>query len=126
MPSLPLLLVLACAGALGAVARFLVVEHVARRWQGHFPLATLLINVSGAFALGFLMTASGMVVPLSSLRLPLGTGFLGGYTTFSTLSAETHALARVGRPHHAWLHALGTLLLGAVAAGLGIALGHIL
>jgi CrcB protein len=124
MPTLPMLLALGIAGALGATARFGVAEWVGPRWNGHFPLATLLINLSGAFALGLMMTVGS--APLAGTRLLLGTGFLGGYTTFSTLSFETHALARRGKHHHAWLNALGTLALGALAAGLGIALGRAL
>jgi fluoride exporter len=115
------------AGALGAAARFGVAEWIARHWQGHFPVATLLINVSGAFALGLLLAASrGNAHSAANARLVLGTGFLGGYTTFSALCFETFASARGGRQHTAWLYAAGTLALGALAAAAGIALGHTL
>lgn len=123
--SWPLLLLLGCAGALGAVARLFVVEVVARRWTGAFPLGTFLINLSGAFCLGLVLTVG--VAPASApIRALLGTGFLGGYTTFSTLSFETHALRRRGLARHAWGNALATLLGGMVAAALGLALGHAL
>ena len=104
------------AGALGAEAR---------HWRGHFPLATLLINVSGAFALGLLLSASRSGGhSAAGPRLVLGTGFLGGYTTFSALCFETFASARGGRRYAAWLYAVGTLVLGALAAAAGIALGR--
>ncbi len=120
MQTLPMLLALGVAGALGAVARFGVVEWVARTWLNHFPLATFVINVSGAFVLGLVLTVG---VGWGSWRVVVGSGFLGGYTTFSTLSFETHALARRGHTHYAWLNALGTLAGGIVAAALGIVLG---
>lgn len=113
------------AGALGAAARFGVAEWIARHWRGHFPLATLLINVSGAFALGLLLSASRSGGhSAAGPRLVLGTGFLGGYTTFSALCFETFASARGGRRYAAWLYAVGTLVLGALAAAAGIALGR--
>lgn len=109
-------------GALGAGARYLMVEWVARWWRGPLPVATLIINLSGAFALGVATTAlaspSGLVP-----RVLLGAGFLGGYTTFSTLSFETLALARRGEMGFAWLNIGASLAGGLVAAGLGMALG---
>lgn len=116
----------ASAGAFGALARYLVVEWTSRRWTGRFPLATFLINISGAFALGLLLTVGGHAAAPSPLHLILGTGFLGGYTTFSTLSFETHSLARRGHILHAWANALGTLVAGLVAVAAGMALGRAL
>ena len=120
-------LLIGAAGALGAAARFGVADWIARRWRGHFPIATLLINVSGAFALGLLLSVSHGAAPTASnLRLVLGTGFLGGYTTFSALCFETFASARGGRHGSAWLYAAGTLALGALAAATGTTLGPVL
>lgn len=122
-----LVLLLGCAGALGAAARYGMVELTARRWSSHFPLATLLINVGGAFALGLLLTVGpAHSSALNAWRTVLGTGFLGGYTTFSTLTFETYSLARRGHHWHAWANALGSLLLGVAAAAAGIALGRAL
>lgn len=126
MASVSIVLAICVAGACGAVARYLLAERVARHWQGRFPLATFLINVTGAFALGFLLTAGASSLPaLANLRTVIGTGFLGGYTTFSTLSFETHALTRRGQHTSATLNALGSLLAGVLAAGLGIVLSHL-
>ena len=125
--TLGLVLLLGCAGALGAAARYGVAEVTARRWRGRFPLATLLINIGGAFALGLLLSAGpAHSAALSTWRTVLGTGFFGGYTTFSTLSFETYSLARRGHHWHAWSNALGTLLLGIAAAALGIAAGYVI
>jgi len=109
-------------GALGAGARYLMVEWVARWWRGPVPVATLIINVSGAFALGVATTALATPGGLVA-RLLIGAGFLGGYTTFSTLSFETLALVRRGEPGYAWLNVGASLVGGMIAAGLGMALG---
>lgn len=114
------MLLLGLAGATGAAVRFAVAEWATKRWQSTFPLATLLINVTGAFALGLLTTVGGGGGALPQARLLLGTGFLGGYTTFSTLSYDTHSLFRSGQTGAAWLNALGSLALGVAAAALGL------
>lgn len=116
-------LLLGLAGATGAATRFAVTEWATKRWQRSFPLATLVINVIGAFALGLLVTAGGASSNLAGVRLLLGTGFLGGYTTFSTLSYDTHSLFRSGQRYAAWLNVLGSLALGILAAALGIVCG---
>ncbi len=109
-------------GALGAGARYLMVEWVARWWRGPVPIATLIINLSGAFALGIATTALATPAQLPA-RLLIGVGFLGGYTTFSTLSFETLALARRGEVSYAWLNIGASLAGGLIAAALGMALG---
>lgn len=109
-------------GALGAGARYLIVEWVARWWRGSVPVATLIINLTGAFALGVATTALATPAGLAG-RLLIGAGFLGGYTTFSTLSFETLALARRGETGYAWLNVGASLAGGMLAAALGMALG---
>ena len=117
---LGVVLLLGVAGATGAAARFAFSEWATRHEKGSFPLATLVINVTGAFALGLLTTAGGTSGALAQARLLLGTGFLGGYTTFSTLSYDTHSLFRSGQARAAWLNALGSLGIGIAAAALGL------
>ena len=109
---------IALAGGLGAVAR-LVLDGVARQRLSSYPVGTLLINLSGSLLLGLVAgLVAGSVLP-EQVRLVAGTGFLGGYTTFSTASVETVRLLRDGRRTAALLHGLG-MLVGAVAlAGLG-------
>jgi len=92
---------LALAGGLGATARLMVSRAVT------MPFGTLIVNISGAFALGLL---GGNFV--------LGTGFVGAYTTFSTWMLETDQLPR----WPALANIVGSLALGLAAAGLGIAL----
>lgn len=109
-------------GALGAGARYLTVEIIAHRWRRPFPLAIWLINVVGSFLLGFLTTALSTPAQLD-LRVLLGAGFLGGYTTFSTLSYETFALARRNQSRLAWLNAVSSVVAGLLAAFVGLWLG---
>ena len=112
---------LALAGGLGAVTRFVVDGVVARHNRLPFPLGTVVINVSGALLLGALTGLVMRHAGLADLKVVLGTGFLGGYTTFSTASVEAVRLATGSRPAvEAVLHAVGMALLGLAAAGLGL------
>jgi fluoride exporter len=79
-------------GALGAVARFRLDSAVAARFPSDFPLGTLAVNLSGSFALGILVGASVS----HQAAFWLGTGFMGGYTTFSTWMVESERLGEVG------------------------------
>jgi CrcB protein len=117
------LLAVALASAVGAPARYLVDRFVALRNKGGFPWGTLVINVTGAFALGALV-GMGAHHGLSKQALAiLGTGFCGAYTTFSTFSVETVRLVEERAFEKACLNvavSLGAGLL-AGAAGLGLA-----
>lgn len=110
----------ALAGGLGAVLRYLVDLGVAR-WGGRrFPWGILIVNLSGSFALGLVTTA------LPDAAFLLGAGLLGGYTTFSTAMLDTVALWREGERPASAFNAVGMLVLGLAAAGLGLALGSML
>lgn len=115
------------AGGLGALARYGLTHWTAHHWTRQFPLATLLINLTGAFALGLLLALGGARSGIpEEEQAVLGTGFLGGYTTFSTLSVETDSLIRRRYTGLAWLNGILSLVAGAAAAGLGLALGAVL
>ncbi|MFF2050782.1 fluoride efflux transporter CrcB [Leifsonia sp. NPDC058194] len=120
-----LVLAVAVAGGLGAVAR-LVLDGVTRSLvRVNFPLGTTVINVTGSFLLGLvtgLALANGLP---AEWRAILGTGFLGGYTTFSTASFETVRLAQQRRYRAAAFNGVGMLLLALAAAGLGLWLGEL-
>lgn len=97
---------------------------IRQRLRTALPWGTILINVTGSFALGFL---AGLVMrgqAPESLLLILGTGFLGGYTTFSTASLETIRLVQSGRVGLALINGLGSMAASVVsaAAGVGISL----
>jgi CrcB protein len=113
----------ALAGGLGAVARFVGDGLVRTRLSAAFPVGTVLINVSGSFTLGLV---SGLVLAHAApdgLRLILGTGFLGGYTTFSTASFETVRLVEQRRVGLALLNGVGTLITTVCVAAAGLWLG---
>lgn len=117
---------LALAGGLGAVCRFLLDALVRRRWDAPIPVATLLINVLGSFSLGVLVGWVGDVAGAADLRTIVGTGFLGGFTTFSTAAVEVALLGRERRWLAGIVLGLGMLGLGLAAAAGGLALGHAL
>lgn len=111
------------AGAVGALARYLLGRFIAERAGSQFPLGTLLINVTGAFGIGLLFALAGHKFISSALQLVLTTGFLGGYTTFSTMSWEGVQLARGGSTRGSLLYLGGNLVLGLSAAALGLVVG---
>lgn len=114
------LLLVALAGGAGAGTRFWLDTTVARHNRLGVPVGTVLINVTGSLLLGLV---TGWVVAHTGQGgwpAVVGTGFLGGYTTFSTASVEGVRLLRSGRPAIALLHAGGMLLAGLTAAGVGI------
>lgn len=110
-------------GAVGTLARFAVDGAVGERLG--LPLGMLAINVTGAFLLGLLL---GRLSPDTSdrgrsIRLLLGTGVLGGFTTYSALTLGVAELALVGSPGLAALYGALTLLLGGIASWLGVRVG---
>ncbi len=115
VPLLPLMLVVAVGGALGSLARYGVAVALPHG-RAELPLATLLVNVLGCLLLGLLVGA----LPHSRwLRPLLGTGVLGGFTTFSTFALETDRLLDRA-PAVAVLYVALSLLLGLMAAVLGL------
>jgi CrcB protein len=112
---------LVVAGAVGAPARYLLDNAISSRTQGVFPWGTLVINVSGSFLLGLLTGLALFHRFPATPKLILGTGFCGAYTTFSTFTYETVRLAEEGAVNEAVRNALASLVLGAVAAAVGLA-----
>ena len=114
-------LLIALAGGLGATARFVLDGVVDRRNPFRFPLGTVVINVTGSLLLGLLTGAVVAYGGADQVELVIGTGFLGGYTTFSTASVEAVRLAAGTRALAlSFAHAVGMLVLSLAAAGLGL------
>lgn len=114
------------AGACGALARYLLGRLIVLRTSSPFPWNTILVNVTGAFLIGLMagLTARHALTPLA--QTVLATGFLGGYTTFSTMSWEGVQLLRGGGVRSCLLYLGGNVLPGLLAAALGLLLGGIL
>lgn len=112
----------ALGGAAGTAAR--VALSLAVPTEGGFPLATIVINVMGAFLLGMLLDALTRRGPdagrLRDIRLLAGTGALGGFTTYSALATDGVLLGVDGSPAVALAYALGTLVAGGAATWAGI------
>jgi len=118
---------IAVAGALGALMRFGIEGLVSNRWPGAFPWGTFVVNVTGAFALGFVFVLLTERVTIDAwARSALTIGFLGAYTTFSTLSFETYRLFEDGAIGLALANSLGSLAAGLVAVYLGVVAGRAL
>lgn len=115
---------IAVGGVAGSEARYaldLALPHAAGGW----PLATLLINVSGSLVLGAVMVViTELTSPHRLLRPFLGVGVLGGYTTFSTAMVDEQQLLHAGRPLVAVAYLLGTALAALLAAWLGATLAR--
>ncbi len=110
-------------GAAGAITRYLIQQIPFPFNTVYRPLLTLLINVSGSFLLGFLMILFIKLFPVKAeFRLGITTGFLGGYTTFSTLCKDSVLLSFSGHTLLSAIYLAASVLLGIAAAWLGILL----
>jgi fluoride exporter len=120
---LPFLLV-GAGGFVGANARYLFAKWVGALVAARFPLGTFLINVSGSFLLGLLggVLTARLVPQSDNVRLALGVGFLGAFTTFSTFEFETHALFEDG----VWLTALTNIFVSLFVGLLAVRAGLVL
>jgi CrcB protein len=103
------------SGGLGCVARYLVAAAVGRR---AFPFATLIVNVVGSFLIAFILelAIARKDIPVN-LQLALTTGFMGGFTTYSSFNFETTKLVLDGHPVRGLVN-VGVTLAGGIAAGL--------
>lgn len=115
------LLLVALGGAIGSAARF-GVGLAAARWFGlAFPWGTLAVNVLGGLAMGMLAARVGP--EQETLRLLLGVGLLGGFTTFSAFSLETVRLMEQA-PAQGALYMAASLVLSVAACWVGLVLGR--
>lgn len=115
------LLQVALGGALGAVARFLTVHAALRAFGPAFPWGTLVVNVSGSFAMGLLfvwLEMRGMM----RLAPVLMTGVLGGFTTFSAFSLDVVRLWDIGAQGQAAAYATASVLLSVLGLWVGVAM----
>lgn len=112
---------------LGANLRYWVGDWAAQRFGSGFPYGTMLVNLTGSFLLGLLvsLTFEHFIID-PRLRILLTIGFLGSYTTFSTFAYESVTLITQGQWGLGLFNLLGSTLLGVLFAAIGIWLGKIL
>ena len=121
------ILLVGIGGFFGAIARYLVDTWVTDRIGATFPWGTLMVNLSGAFILGLLFALSierGVLPP--GIRAPIFVGFIGAYTTFSTLALESWRLIEQGSYALGIANLAGSVALGLVAVVAGLLLGRAL
>ncbi|WP_240229310.1 fluoride efflux transporter CrcB [Devosia lacusdianchii] len=114
-------LLVAAGGAIGSVLRYAFGVAVGRAWQGAFPLAILLTNIAGSFAMGVFVGLMARFLPswAADARLFVAVGMLGGFTTFSSFSLDTVVLIERGELLQAGLY----VLLSVVVCLIGLYLG---
>lgn len=121
--AMPMLLAVAGGGAIGSVARY-VVGVVMLRSSSGFPLSTLLINVAGSFFIGLFARLFDAPDEHQVLRVALTVGICGGFTTFSTFSAETVTMLQQGKVGRAALYVMVSLVAGVLATFAGLMVGR--
>ena len=119
------LLLVVVGGGIGSGARYLVSTWVLSRWGTGFPLGTLSVNVLGSFLLGVVMQL-GLGLIGAEARILVTTGFLGGFTTYSTFNFETLRFAEHGNWTLFMANAAATFLGCLVAGSLGATVGRVL
>jgi CrcB protein len=125
-PAVVKCLLILLGGGVGSLTRFLVGTLVVTRYGASFPVAgTMTINITGSFLIGLLMTLiTERFGAGSNLRFLLVTGFLGGYTTFSSFEWETYSVIRDGAFWMGIVNVVGSVALGYAAVWLGAVLAR--
>lgn len=112
---------IAIGGTFGAILRFLLERVQIYHYHNSFPMNTLLINVTGTFALALVLTIAFEIRKFdANLRIGISSGFLGAFTTFSTLCKETIGLIKDGLYLTAITYILISAIFGLVLAYLGV------
>ncbi len=118
-------LAIAIGGMVGANVRYFLGLWAVETWGPHFPLGTLIINVTGSFGLGLLLTLmTRRFVVHPAVRLAIATGFFGAYTTFSTFTVDAVKLLEAGDLSGAVVYIVGSTGLSLVGAIVGVLLAE--
>ncbi len=120
-------LVIGAGGFIGAVTRYILATMIGQKWGRTFPLGTFVINISGSFLIGLLMTLlTERFMANPQWRLLMVVGFLGAYTTFSTFEYETGNLLKDGEIVFAAFNVVLSVFLGFVALKMGEVIAKII
>ncbi|BCP55708.1 putative fluoride ion transporter CrcB 3 [Kaistia sp. 32K] len=115
-------------GGAGSLLRWFIGKVVGERYHGSFPLGTFLINISGAFVIGYLSILFSVDWRDrfgNGLNAGILTGILGGYTTFSSMQLDAAKLSGAGRRFYAYAYLLGSVAAGLIAAAGGAGLARL-
>ena len=118
-----LALTVGLAGAIGAVARYLLDGAVQDRTSGLFPFGTLTVNAVGSLVLGCVTGLALRYAGTETTDTIIGTGFCGAFTTWSTASWETVRLAQEGAGQVALVYTVANIVISLLAGGLGLLVG---
>jgi fluoride exporter len=118
-------LLILLGGGAGSLARYVASTVIATRFGARLPIAgTMLVNITGCFLIGLIMTLLTERQPHPYWRLVLVVGFLGGYTTFSSFEWETYSAVREGGFWIGLANIVGSVTLGYAAVWLGALLAR--
>lgn len=112
-------------GFLGAIARYVLGSYIGNRYGVRFPLGTFIINVSGSFLVGFILTLLARTTASAYWLYLIVIGFIGAYTTFSTFEYETFRAIQDGQVMTGLLNVGLSLVLGLIAVWAGAAIGRV-
>ena len=117
-----IILAIGIGSCIGGIFRYLLSQFIQNKFLSAFPFGTMSVNIIGCFLIGFIFGLSERGNFTMEWRLFLVTGFLGGFTTFSSFSNETVALLRDGQIWHAFIYITGSVVIGLLATFTGISL----
>ena len=118
--------VVGVGGFLGAIARYALGTYIGGRYGVRFPLGTFVINVSGSFLLGLILTLLTRTTASDYWRYLIPIGFIGAYTTFSTFEYETLRAIQDGQLMTGLLNVALSLFVGFIAVWVGVEVGRVL
>jgi len=118
--------VIGVGGFLGAIARYALGAYIGGRYGVRFPLGTFIINVSGSFLIGLILTLLARTTASAYWRYLVPIGFIGAYTTFSTFEYETLRAMQDGQWMTGFLNVGLSLAIGFIAVWAGAAIGRVL